>query len=844
MSDAELVDINSGTTSARSIGDIAAAAQVQDDGRLTLEGTVLPPAYQEHAEDEVPISSQSYHDLFQNVPAQLQPAGQDQIPQYPPPTVITPILDVPRLNIVIHIVGSRGDVQPFLALAKELQTYKHRVRIATHETFRAWVRKNNVEFYPIGGDPAELMAFMVENKGLIPTYASIAKGDVGKKRKMIKEICDGAWKSCIAPDEETGKPFRADVIMANPPSFGHIHCAEKLSIPLHMAFTMPWVPTISFPHPLTNIDHSKEVRKLLNKMSYTVVERLTWMGVGDVVNNFRERVLHLRPYTIQQATNAVLDLKVPWTFCWSPSLIPKPVDWGPEIDISGFYFLDQATNYTPPENLQAFLSAGAPPIYIGFGSITGHDPVKFTATILEGVKQANVRAIISKGWMNMGGGGGETSDPWIDKNVFFIGDCPHDWLFKNVDAVCHHGGAGTLSAGLRCGKPTIVVPFFGDQFFWGAMVYRMKAGPLPIPAVNLTGPKLAEAITTALSPETRTIASRIAEQMAAENGVKNGVVSFHAALPLESLKSDINPTHAASLTVPKLHLNVSLNVAQVLASAGLLAEEDFRKKRTKKWYIPSDHDGIPGTAAVRTALENVKNMVTIPVTKARRSKKMGGGIIDQLVFGLVGLIIASVYMCWWPFEATYYTLNELADGCSRLPCLYDKYTKPPPLPIITGLGSGLWEGWKALWVGIYDGIHDLFTRPFLYGKKDHFLIGCTWGVLVGVLNLHFKMVGGALKLGGYWLKGGTRQVLKKRHDKRVRVGGLGVEVPFRKKRWWQFWRKVTGEVGPEWVDKASSVSGYERAECERIVEMFREIVERRKRDVWWRRLVKMVGYLW
>ena len=137
-----------------------------------------------------------------------------------------------------------------------------------------------------------------------------------------------------------GKPFRADVIMANPPSFGHIHCAEKLSIPLHMAFTMPWVPTISFPHPLTNIDHSKEVRKLLNKMSYAVVERLTWMGVGDVVNNFRERVLRLRPYTIQQATNAILDLKVPWTFCWSPSLIPKPVDWGPEIGTGGGLFAD------------------------------------------------------------------------------------------------------------------------------------------------------------------------------------------------------------------------------------------------------------------------------------------------------------------------------------------------------------------------------------------------------------------------------------------------------------------------------------------------------------------------
>ena len=178
----------------------------------------------------------------------------------------------------------------------------------------------------------------------------------------------------------------------------------------------------------------------------------------------------------------------------------------------------------------------------------------------------------------------------------------------------------------------------------------MKAGPLPIPAVDLTGQKLADAIQVALSPETRNIASRIAEQMAAEDGVRNGVASFHAALPLESLKSDINPTHAASLTIPKLRLNVSLNVAQVLACAGVLAEEDFRKKQTKKWYIPSDHDGIPGTAAIRVLLEGLKNMVAIPTAKAHRAQKRGGGIFKQGVFGFMGLILASIYLCWWPFE--------------------------------------------------------------------------------------------------------------------------------------------------------------------------------------------------
>ncbi|KAJ3042294.1 hypothetical protein HDV00_007661 [Rhizophlyctis rosea] len=607
---------------------------------------------------------------------------------------------------------------------------------------------------------------MVENKGLIPKWESVAKGDIGKKRKMIAEICEGCWKSCIDPDQQT------------------------------------------------------------------VVERLTWMGVGDVVNDFRRKVLKMRPYTIQQATKSVLDLKVPWTFCWSPSLIPKPVDWGNHIAISGFYFLDQATNYTPPDDLQQFLSSGAPPIYIGFGSITGHDPVKFTATILEGVKSANVRAIVSKGWMGMGAGADE--DPWIKKNVFFIGDCPHDWLFKHVDAVCHHGGAGTLSAGLRCGKPTIVVPFFGDQFFWGAMVYRMKAGPLPLPATELTSPKLGTAITTALSPETRQIALQIASQMAAENGVRNGVASFHSSLPWSALTSDINKTHAASLSIPKLKIQVSRNVAQVLACAGVLAEEDFRKLATRKWYIPSDHDGVPGTAAIRTLGEALSYLITKPAKKARKAGAKGFGTLGASWFAFVGFIIALLYLCWWPYEACYYTYNELADAVARLPSLYDRYSQPPRLPIITGLATGFIEGCKDIWWGI-SGVADLILTPLTYTKKHNAWVGWTLGFLIGILHCFLKPFGGVLRGVGCWFKGSVRQVLKRKQPKKIKEGGLGVTVPKKKKKGWAFWRKPGREISADWVDVASQVSGYDRAECERIVMEVNQALERRRNEHWWRR---------
>lgn len=173
-------------------------------------------------------------------------------------------LPPPYMNVVIHVVGSRGDVQPFVALGKVLkENYGHRVRLATHPTFRGFVEENGLEFFSIGGDPAELMAFMVKNPGLMPGIESLRAGDVGKRRKGMYEIVQGCWRSCIEAGDGTGmrasddslesrssldsgicmdsdpsaRPFVADAIIANPPSFAHVHCAEKLGIPLHLMFT-------------------------------------------------------------------------------------------------------------------------------------------------------------------------------------------------------------------------------------------------------------------------------------------------------------------------------------------------------------------------------------------------------------------------------------------------------------------------------------------------------------------------------------------------------------------------------------------------------------------------------
>lgn len=260
-------------------------------------------------------------------------------------------IQAPRLNIVIQIVSSRGDVQPFIALGKVLrEEYGHRVRLATHSVFQKFVEENGLEFFNIGVDPAELMAYMVKNPGLMPGIETFRSGAIGKRRKEIAEILSGCWRSCFEAGNGLGEVitqpnedakcelgpelFIADAIIANPPSFAHIHCAEKLGIPLHLMFTyviffpfvknyitdaivsMPWSPTQAFPHPLVNIQSSNADIGAANFVSYALVEMLTWQGLGDIINNFREESLGLEPISVMWGPGMIPRLRVPHTYCW------------------------------------------------------------------------------------------------------------------------------------------------------------------------------------------------------------------------------------------------------------------------------------------------------------------------------------------------------------------------------------------------------------------------------------------------------------------------------------------------------------------------------------------------
>ncbi|CAL0324427.1 unnamed protein product [Lupinus luteus] len=440
---------------------------------------------------------------------------------------------IPPLNIVMLIVGTRGDVQPFVAIGKRLQDYGHRVRLATHSNFKDFVLTAGLEFYPLGGDPKVLAGYMVKNKGFLPSGPS----EIPIQRNQMKAIINSLLSACKEPDIDSGVPFNADAIIANPPAYGHTHVAEALKIPIHIFFTMPWTPTNEFPHPLSRVKQQAGYR-----LSYQIVDSLIWLGIRDMINDLRKKKLKLRPVTYLSGSQGS-ETDVPHAYIWSPHLVPKPKDWGPKIDVVGFCFLDLASSFQPPESLVKWLEDGDEPIYIGFGSLPVQEPKKMTEIIVEALEKTGQRGIINKGW----GGLGNLAEP--KDSIYLLDNIPHDWLFLRCKAVVHHGGAGTTAAGLKAACPTTIVPFFGDQPFWGDRVHARGVGPPPIPVDEFSLTKLVDAINFMLDPKVKERATELAKAMENEDGVTGAVKAFFKQLPRKKPEPDSEPAPSGIFSI-------------------------------------------------------------------------------------------------------------------------------------------------------------------------------------------------------------------------------------------------------------------------------------------------------
>ena len=172
---------------------------------------------------------------------------------------------------------------------------------------------------------------------------------------------------------------------------------------------------------------------------------------------------------------------------------------------------------SPPAALLDFLQYGSPPVYIGFGSMSNRNPEQTADLVIEALTLTNQRAVLLSGWGGLQG----TNMP---DSIFMIDSIPHSWLFPRVSAVVHHGGASTTAAGLKAGIPSVVIPFFGDQPFWGQRVADLGVGAKPIPRKRLTAERLAKAIQEVVTNEDmRRRAMKLGKQIQTENGIESAV---------------------------------------------------------------------------------------------------------------------------------------------------------------------------------------------------------------------------------------------------------------------------------------------------------------------------------
>jgi len=203
---------------------------------------------------------------------------------------------------------------------------------------------------------------------------------------------------------------------------------------------------------------------------------------------------------------------------YSETIVPREVDDPGNSHVTGYWVLAKDSTWQPPASLERFLEAGEPPVYVGFGSTTVPDPARTTRIVLDALTQTGQRGILASGW-----GGLQAIGP-NGSTIFHVDDVPHDWLFPQVKAVVHHGGAGTVAAGFRAGKPTVVCPLCNDQFFWGARVRDLGVGPAPIPLVALESGTLTQAIQAAVSDVGMSQrAEQIGQHLRAEDGVGTAV---------------------------------------------------------------------------------------------------------------------------------------------------------------------------------------------------------------------------------------------------------------------------------------------------------------------------------
>ncbi len=405
------------------------------------------------------------------------------------------------MNLSLVTVGSRGDVQPYVALGLGLQARGHRVQIVTDGLFETFIRDRGLGFAPIAANPQEVLrADDVSKVGNNPMR--LARWLERNSRPLARQFFSDLKLACAG----------ADALLFSSLALPAPHVAEALGIPSLAAYLQPVTPTRAFASMATGeLPAWLPFRGAFNWASIRLMNRLFFWMVKDTLNACRREVLGLP--ALPWRAYASLDVsRLPILYGYSPALLPKPPDWGDWLHVTGFWFLDGGQAWQPPAALARFLEAGPPPIYVGFGSMVEREAEGLTRLAVDALQRVGQRGILLSGWSGLG------ASP-LPGTILRVDSVPHDWLFPRMAAVVHHGGAGTTAAALRAGVPSVSVPFFADQTFWGWRVYRAGAGARPIPRRQLTVERLADALRSAVTAEVRQRAADLGRRIRAEAGV-------------------------------------------------------------------------------------------------------------------------------------------------------------------------------------------------------------------------------------------------------------------------------------------------------------------------------------
>lgn len=416
---------------------------------------------------------------------------------------------MPKL-IVLLASGTRGDVQPFIALALGLQSTGYRVRVVTHASFRSLVESRRLSFALLESNPSELLMQQEWESALV------FSGGWGRglraslrfmraARPLYARMLSSAWEACRGAD---------GVIVGLATIWGE-HIAAALKAPCLYCFLQPFSRTSAFPSALLPLRGS--FGRVYNRLSHVVVEQALWQPWKSIVNRWRSHSLSLPKAPLEGYYARVYRQQAPVIYGFSSRVVPRPADWPAWHQVAGYWFLDEATGWTPPQALERFLQAGAAPVYIGFGSTARRIRSEVISLIQRALSKAGLRGVLAlQGVID--------PQPAATETLFQIGAAPHAWLFPRMAALVHHGGAGTTAAGLRAGVPALVIPQYADQFFWGERLAELGVGPRPIPTPALTMERFYPALEQVASDgEMRLRAQSLGREILAETGVQRAV---------------------------------------------------------------------------------------------------------------------------------------------------------------------------------------------------------------------------------------------------------------------------------------------------------------------------------